>query len=128
MKRFVIIGIPVAIFGGLLIWRYGIKRATAAQLAATVKARGTAPANVVLAKAVSRDVDQKLLIVGDAESPYNIGISPKVTGVITMLNLREGDQVRAGQVVAQVDTEEISGQVAQDEATLAADQQRYRGI
>jgi HlyD family secretion protein len=125
MKRFVIIGIPVAIFGGLLIWRYGIKRATAAQLAATVKARGTAPANVVLAKAVSRDVDQKLLIVGDAESPYNIGISPKVTGVITMLNLREGDQVRAGQVVAQVDTEEISGQVAQDEATLAADQQRY---
>jgi HlyD family secretion protein len=125
MKRVVVIGIPLLVIGGLVVWRYGIKRASAAQLGAGASQRKNAPANVVLAKAVSRDVDQKLQIVGDAQSPYNVNISPKATGIVEFLTLREGDPVTAGEVLARVDSDEINGQVVQAQAALAEAQQRY---
>jgi len=48
-----------------------------------------------------------------------------VTGVIVDLNLREGQQVKTGEVVATMDTEEIGGQIAQAQSTWAEAQQRY---
>lgn len=125
MLRILIIGIPILLLLGVMGWRYEVKSATAAQLAQTAKARGSAPANVVLSRAGPRDIQSKLLIVGDAASPFNVNISPKVTGVIVDLNLREGQTVKAGQVVAKMDTEEIQGEIAQAQATWAEAEQRY---
>ncbi len=47
-------------------------------------------------------------------------VGAKITGRVITLEVEEGDVVRAGQVIAQLDDEEIRAQVREAEATLAA--------
>ena len=125
MKRFVGIGIVVLALGGVIFWRYKTKVASVAQLGQSAAQRKNAPANVVLAKANGRQIKQVIQTVGSVQSPFDVKISPKTTGIIQYLTLREGDAVKTGQIVARVDSDEIKGQVVQAEAALAEAQQRF---
>jgi HlyD family secretion protein len=118
LRRLLIIGIPVLILGIALVYRFGLKRASAAELGKTA-ARKNSATNAVIGRAKSRDVVQTVEILGAAQSPYDVKISPKATGVIEYLTVREGDKVTAGQVVARVDSDEINGQVIQAQSALA---------
>jgi RND family efflux transporter MFP subunit len=42
-------------------------------------------------------------VQGQVESNRNVLVSPKASGIITKMNVREGQSVRAGQILAQVD-------------------------
>ncbi|HXF06356.1 MAG TPA: efflux RND transporter periplasmic adaptor subunit [Blastocatellia bacterium] len=49
-----------------------------------------------------------------------VEVGAKITGRVVALEVKEGDVVRAGQVIARLDDEEIRAQVRQAEANLAA--------
>jgi HlyD family secretion protein len=51
---------------------------------------------------------------------HQVEVGAKITGRVIALEVKEGDVVRAGQVIARLDDEEIRAQVRQAEATLAA--------
>lgn len=51
---------------------------------------------------------------------HQVEVGAKITGRVVSLEVKEGDVVRAGQVIARLDDEEIRAQVRQAEANLAA--------
>ncbi len=58
--------------------------------------------------------------VGSLESPQRVELAPKSTGRIEYLQVREGDEVRAGQALVRIDPSESDAQVVQAQASLAA--------
>ncbi|WP_425059303.1 Colistin resistance protein EmrA [Sporomusa carbonis] len=57
-----------------------------------------------------------------------VSVSPKIAGRITELLVKEGDRVKAGQIVAKIDPRDILAQKAQAEAALAAAKAHYEEL
>lgn len=57
---------------------------------------------------------------GTLSSPSDAGVSFTTGGVLTEVNVKPGDQVKAGQVLAEVDPTAANETLAQDEASLTA--------
>src|SRR5438270_5528482 len=83
----------------------------------------SAPA-VRVAAAVPGDILATFDSDGTVEAPFTVKIAPKVAGRIEFLEVREGDHVSRGQVVARVDPSEVEAQVRQQEAAVAEAQSR----
>lgn len=119
MKKTFWIGAPVLALVLLVGWRFTVNKATEAELTQDQSARqGSAPA-VELATAAPRTIVQGVAAVGTAEAAQTAGLAPKVSGRIEFLQAREGDVVRAGQVLVRIDPSEIQAQVLQQEANVA---------
>ena len=124
MKRIFYFVIPAVLLFGLIGWRFAAKRRDKAAQDKAATARKNAPPNVTLAPAVVRDIVHDFEGVGSADAPYNVRISSKVTGLLTYLNVREGDAVTVGQVVAKIDPAQILAQVQAQRGAVAEAQQR----
>jgi RND family efflux transporter MFP subunit len=124
MKRLIYVLVPALLLGGLIAWRIKAKKSEQAAQAQAVQARKNAAPDVTVAPAVVRDIVHVFEGVGSVEAPYNVKIASQVTGLLTYLQLREGDHVTAGEVVARIDPSSIEAQVAQQQANLAEAQQR----
>lgn len=111
--------IPIVVVGGLVTARIQAKGAEEAKLDQEQKARRGAPPSVEIATAMSRDLIDSIEAVGTVNSPFSVGISPPVTGRITFLEVREGDNVKAGQVLARIDPSEANAAVLENQATLS---------
>ena len=81
--------------------------------------RGGAAAAVEVTKAVGRTITETLESVANVESPYKVQISPRTSGRINYLEVREGDPVRPGQVLLGIDPAELEGAVSQAQANVA---------
>ncbi|EAX49020.1 secretion protein HlyD family protein [Thermosinus carboxydivorans Nor1] len=57
-----------------------------------------------------------------------VNVSAKISGKVVELLVKEGDQVKAGQIIARIDNREILAQKAQAEAALAAAKARYEEV
>lgn len=57
-----------------------------------------------------------------------VTVSPKIPGKISQVLVNEGDTVKAGQVIAKIDSAELEAQVAQAKANLAAAQAKLAEI
>ncbi len=53
-----------------------------------------------------------------------VDVAPRIAGRVIRVEVREGDQVRGGQVVAELDAAEVEAQLAQARAAVAAAQTR----
>lgn len=111
--------IPIVIVGGLVTARIQAKGAEEAKLDQEQKARRGAAPSVEIATAMSRDLVDTVDAVGTVNSPYSVGLSPRVTGRIKYLEVREGDSVMAGQVLARIDPSEANAVVLENQATLS---------
>lgn len=125
MKRWLPLIIVVVAIVGLVGWRLAGKKEQEAQLATSSKDRASGPMSVSYAVAGPRELDQTLDAVGTIVSPYPVKISPKIAGVVTYLQVREGDHVKAGQIVAKLDPDTITGTVAANAANVAMAQEKY---
>jgi HlyD family secretion protein len=75
---------------------------------------------------VSRgDVDVRVTESGGIEALKHVEVKSKVGGRIAKLLVQEGDRVRAGQLLAEIDPTEINSQVEQMRAQLDATKARY---
>ncbi len=100
--------------------------ATRAAPASGAGARAAAPVSVTTVRAQQRDVDVALEATGTVSALSSVDIRPQVSSVITRVHIREGDFVKAGQLLFtldmradEVDLAKATAQLAKDQATLA---------
>ena len=77
---------------------------------------------VTVAHAISGDFPDTVQALGAAQPWKSDVILAQVTGVLLKVNFREGSEVRAGQVLAQVDPATYQAAVVQAEGQLERDQ------
>jgi HlyD family secretion protein len=79
--------------------------------------------------AVSReDVQLKASASGTVAPLQSINISPKSPGRVTAVYVKEGQRVKKGQLLAQIDDSNLRGQLAQAEGELAQAQATYKKV
>jgi RND family efflux transporter MFP subunit len=111
--------LPVALIAGLIAWRISQKRAEAAESAKSTAARKNAPLNVEAVPVTRRTILKTFTAVGSIEAPSTVQVSPRVTGRVLEILVREGDRVTPGQVLARIDPRETQANILQREAALA---------
>jgi membrane fusion protein (multidrug efflux system) len=85
---------------------------------------GGKPAVEVAKVEVIRIVDDTQA-VGSLRSRQGVVIKPEISGRITQLNFRDGDRVRKGQVLVQLDDQLPAAQIKQAEAELSIAQSNF---
>src|SRR5258707_13774566 len=98
--------------------------------------QGAQPVGV--ARAISGDINVTLNALGTVTPLATATVRPQVTGMLTKLNFTEGQMVKKGDTLAQIDPrpyqaalDQVRGQLARDSATLAnakVDLQRYQTL
>jgi multidrug efflux system membrane fusion protein len=98
--------------------------------------QGAQPVGV--ARAISGDVNVTLNALGTVTPLATATVRPQVGGMLVKLNFTEGQMVKAGQTLAQIDPrpyqaalDQARGQLARDSATLAnakVDLERYQAL
>ncbi len=93
---------------------------------------------VGVARAVSGDIDVTLNALGTVTPLATATVRPQVGGMLIKINFTEGQMVKAGDVLAQIDPrpyqaalDQVRGQLARDAATLAnakVDLARYQAL
>jgi membrane fusion protein, multidrug efflux system len=60
-------------------------------------------------------------VVGTIESEHVVAVRPQVSGLLTQVLVKEGDRVKAGQVMFRIDTRQFDASVNQAKAAVARD-------
>jgi HlyD family secretion protein len=119
MKRLLIFGIPVLFIIIVAGWRLHTKQVQNADLKSAATSGSTGPLSVDYAIAGPRDIKSVVSAVGTIQAQYAVKLSPKIQGLITYLEVREGDPVKAGEVLVRLDPDTITAAIAQDKANVA---------
>ena len=80
-----------------------------------------------LAKVEKGDLAKSVVATGKVEPITKVEIKSKASGIVKKLYVDAGDRVKKGQVLAELDREEISAQVAQSHAALEASEASLKG-
>jgi HlyD family secretion protein len=116
-RRRRIIYICVAVFGVLAL--------AGAVIAATRGGTKIDPSK--LAKVEKGDLAKSVVATGKVEPITKVEIKAKASGIVKKLYVDAGDRVKKGQLLAQLDKEEIEARVAQAKAQLEASQASAKG-
>jgi len=125
MRKHLIAGVvaaaAVAVGGAWLLSR---DRTDAAGASVTAGANGAgAPAiSVTTVRVQKRDVDVMLEATGTVQSINSVDVRPQIASVITKVNIKEGQFVRAGEPLFVLDARNDEVNVAKAQAQLAKDQ------
>jgi len=87
--------------------------------------RGGGPTFVSIAPVRSERVSQKLEALGNARANESVDISSKTSNVVTSIMFRDGERVRRGQVLVQLDDAQLRADVAAAEAAVAESERLY---
>ncbi len=127
-------GAAVAV--ALVVWGVGARRGAAA--AAKAKARGGAPVPVAAAPARLADMPVYLDGLGSVSAFYTVTVHSRVDGQLMAVPVQEGQSVKEGDLLAQIDPRPFQAQLDQAEGQLARDQalltnakldlERYKGL
>jgi HlyD family secretion protein len=116
-RRRRIIYICVAVFGVLVL--------AGAVIAATRGGTKIDPSK--LAKVEKGDLAKSVVATGKVEPITKVEIKAKASGIVKRLYVDAGDRVKKGQLLAELDKEEIEARVAQAKAQLEASQASAKG-
>ena len=122
MRKWIIVVVVGAVLFGVLVYAGVISgrggSATAAPGGGGASAFASQPMTVELATTSRRDIAEHLLVVGNLIGALTVDVVPKVGGRLRAVNVRLGDSVSRGQVIAQIEDNEIVEQVKQAEASF----------
>jgi len=99
-----------------LWWRHA-----AAATPTPARSRGAGALPVSAALAVERDVRVRVRAIGSFVAANTALVRPQVGGTLTALHFKEGQQVRAGELLAQIDARSFAAALAQAQGMLARD-------
>ena len=134
MRRTIII-VAVAVIGlsGFLLYnRSGSAAGDPGSAGAAAGGRGGGrgpmrpPMPVEFANAKRTSVAEEILVVGNLIGAATVQVVPRVNGRLQTVNVKLGDSVREGQVIARVEDLEIREQVRQAEATFRVSEASIR--
>jgi membrane fusion protein (multidrug efflux system) len=103
----------VAVLGGVGVWHL----TTSGSKGNSKKARII---TVGVAQPLRQDYAVKLSYTADIKPYQQVNIFPRVNGYISRIHVEQGDLVKAGQLLVEIDHAEFTQQVAQARANLAA--------
>ncbi|MEI6207423.1 MAG: efflux RND transporter periplasmic adaptor subunit [Desulfuromonadales bacterium] len=83
--------------------------------------RGRPPALVVTASVSRKDVAQQLKAIGTMEASESVTVRTQISGELTRVAFREGQDVRKGDLLFQLDPRTYQAAIRKAEATLARD-------
>jgi membrane fusion protein, multidrug efflux system len=86
------------------------------------KGRSAAVPSIVAATAKTEDVPITKTVVGNIEPINTVIIRPQADGVVMATNVKDGQMVKAGDVLFQLDDRTIRATIEKDKAALAKDQ------
>jgi HlyD family secretion protein len=101
-----------------LLW-LGVVLAAGAGTAAFLSQRGEVPVRAVTLKRGDMVISVSATATGTVESEAEVSVRAEVSGRILRLLVDEGDRVERGQVVAELDPQEVDAQLALARAELA---------
>ena len=79
--------------------------------------------NIIKVKRGPADIT--VLATGIIRPVHEVKLSPKQTGLLMKLHVKQGDRVKAGQVIAEMDASNLAGQVQAARGTYLAAMARY---
>ncbi|MRR14781.1 efflux RND transporter periplasmic adaptor subunit, partial [archaeon] len=79
------------------------------------------PVPVVTARAVKKQVPVRIKAIGTVEAYESISVRSQVTGIITKVHFREGQEVKKGDVLLELDNRSYKAVLKQAEANIARD-------
>jgi multidrug efflux system membrane fusion protein len=126
MKRLVMTAVFLAIAAGgygAWWWWQQIGAVTAEGKGGTAKGKGKgAPLFVKTAKAVAKPMPVLIEAVGSVEPEHSVQVRAQVLGVLQSVLFKEGDKVKAGQQLFQIDPRTFQALYRQAQAQLARDE------
>jgi RND family efflux transporter MFP subunit len=132
-RTIVIVVVAVVALGGMVLYNRGGDAAGTSDPAAGggrgAGGRGGAmrpPMPVEFAAATRAPVSEQILVVGNLIGAATVDVVPRVNGRLQAVNVKLGDSVRQGQIIARVEDLEIREQVRQAEATYKVGQASIR--
>ena len=122
MRRALIWLLVLGGLGGAGYWFYGKLPAQREQQAAGPRRFRGDPLPVLAARADSRDVPVYLDALGTVQAFNSVAVKPQVDGPLVEVGFREGQEVRAGDVLARIDPRPFQAALDQALAKLQQDQ------
>jgi len=113
MKRLAILLLLVVFVG-----RCGSKESVSTEKPSEASAQISEERQVEVMEVVPRTISYTLTAVGSLKTPEHVTISPKRAGIIEKILVREGEPVRKGQVLVQLDQIDARLQVERAEAKV----------
>ncbi|TPN81533.1 efflux RND transporter periplasmic adaptor subunit [Mesorhizobium sp. CU2] len=86
------------------------------------KGGGARSASILSATASTADFPIRRYAIGFVSSPAVVNINARVSSQIVSIDVKDGQMVKAGDVLFQLDDRALKAQLAKDQATLAKDQ------
>src|SRR5581483_11691117 len=77
---------------------------------------------VTIAQAVQKPMPLQVAVIGSVEASSTVAVRSQITGQLTSVNFKEGDDVAQGQVLFTLDRRPLEGALAQAQANLARDE------
>lgn len=118
-RRFWILLLLVAVLLVVGVIHHHRKKQKAAAETAATEVSG--PVAVTSATAITGEIGVYLSAIGTVTPVYTESITPQVTGVITSVHYREGQFVRQGSPLIDIDPRPYAAQLAEAEGTLERD-------
>ena len=84
-------------------------------------AAASAAVPVTVAEVVEKEMPVEIGVIGTAEAYSSVAVRSQITGELTSVNFRQGDDVKAGQVLFTLDQRPLEALLHQAEANLARD-------
>jgi RND family efflux transporter MFP subunit len=126
------VGVLVLALAATWLLRVPVSKAADAPQAAASSAQGTATL-ITVAVAQKQDVPVTVTVNGNVVSLNSVEVKPQVSNVVRKVHVREGDNVRAGQVLFSLDAradmanlEKAKAQQLKDQATLSDLERQYK--
>ena len=99
----------------------GCTDAGRAESASPARPRGAAPVPVTVAKVERKSMPLELIAIGTVEASASVAVRAQITGELTSVHFKEGDDVMQGQVLFTLDRRPLEAALKQAEANLARD-------
>jgi len=126
MKKTLIILVILAVAG---LGAFRVAQVISAKRAEDPKRQGAGQAPLVEIAPVAQGlIEEKILRTGDIAPQAQVTIYSKVQGWVEKISVREGDRVKAGDVLAALDAREAEASVAQAQASLEAAVARLKQV
>ena len=84
------------------------------------------PVAVATIEAIERDLVDEVEALGTTRAREAVGITPRITSVITSINFREGQSVEAGAVLVELDNAEERAALSEAEANVIDSRAQHR--
>jgi multidrug efflux system membrane fusion protein len=82
---------------------------------------GNADIPVTTAEVVQKTMPLTITVIGSAEAYSNVAVHPQITGELTSVDFKEGDDIHKGDIIFTLDFRPLESALEQAEAALARD-------